>query len=61
MDAGEDVYLRAHKYARNAAFYADRSIKKEWGLKDLEGLFVVLLDWDNGQRSFAIYIVADSM
>jgi hypothetical protein len=61
MDPVEDVYLRAQEYARCAAFYANLSVKKEWNLKDLKGLFVVLLEWDNGQRSFAIYTAADSL
>ena len=61
MDSREDVYLRAHEYARQTAFYAMRSPDKDRGPEKLNELFVVLLEWDNGQRSFALYTFADEL
>jgi len=59
MDSAEDIYLRAQEYARCAAFYAERAIDKNWSPENLKERFVVFLEWDNGQRSFALYTYAD--
>ena len=61
MDQTEDIYLRAHEYARVTAFYELRGNVKTAEIEDLKNYLVVYLEWDNGQRSFAMYQPASAL
>lgn len=54
-DPGEDIYLRAYYYAQAMMSYCEQY---ENALQEfpLGNIVVILQDWENGQRSFNVYI-----